>query len=226
MGVPIKGVLPKAVSAHNTVCMSRTAKQVANLKEACLAEALAIIETEGIEHLSLREVARRLGVSHQAPYKHFQSRDHILADIVSRAFSSFAAHLDARPRGQDPDHDMAEMGRAYLDYAARHPLQYRLMFGTPLPDGDRHPDMMAQAQHAFALLRAALQRRAAARGAVLDERQETLDALFIWSGLHGLASIQASSVARTLDISEAVMAQSGAHLLLRFGSALGAGAEK
>jgi AcrR family transcriptional regulator len=201
--------------------MSRKTNPAADLKEACLAEALAIIEADGVERLSLREVARRLGVSHQAPYKHFPSRDHILASVVARAFASFAAHLDGHPKGADPDHDMAEMGRAYMTYAAQHPLQYRLMFGTPLPDGDAHPDMMAQAQHAFSLLRVALRRRAAARGVSLDSRQETLDALFIWAGLHGLASIQASSVAQTLDIEPAIMAQSGVHLLMRFGAALG-----
>jgi AcrR family transcriptional regulator len=201
--------------------MSRQKRPITNLKDACLVEALAIIEADGVEKLSLREVARRLGVSHQAPYKHFQSRDHILAGVVARVFAGFAAYLDSAPRSPDPDHDMAEMGRSYLAYAAQHPLQYRLMFGTPLPDGAAHPEMMAQAQHAFALLRAALRRRAAARGVVLDPRQETLDALFIWSGLHGLASIQSSSVSKTLAIEPDVMAQSGLHLLLRFGAALG-----
>ncbi|MCG8692745.1 MAG: TetR/AcrR family transcriptional regulator, partial [Minwuiales bacterium] len=65
-----------------------------DLREACVREALAIIDTSGVEELSLREVARRLGVSHQAPYRHFPSRDHILAEIVTRAFESFARYLD------------------------------------------------------------------------------------------------------------------------------------
>ena len=118
-----------------------------DLREACIREALAIIETSGVEQLSLRDVARRLGVSHQAPYKHFPSRDHILAEIVARAFEAFAAHLDARPRRADPYEDLREMGLAYVGYAREHPLQYRLMFGTPLPNPSQHPDMMDRAQH-------------------------------------------------------------------------------
>ena len=55
-----------------------------NLREACIAEAFRIIEDAGLEALSLREVARRLGVSHQAPYKHFPSRDHIVAEILAQ----------------------------------------------------------------------------------------------------------------------------------------------
>ena len=90
---------------------------------------MAIIGETGIEELSLRDVARRLGVSHQAPYKHFPSRDHLLAEIVSRAFAAFAQHLDARPRSQNPHEDLAAMGRAYLDYAREHPFHYPLMPG-------------------------------------------------------------------------------------------------
>ncbi len=47
------------------------------LKEACVQAAHAFIVEHGVEQLSMREVARRLGVSHQAPYKHYPSRDHL-----------------------------------------------------------------------------------------------------------------------------------------------------
>jgi AcrR family transcriptional regulator len=134
-----------------------------DLREACVQEALAIIDQSGLEALSLREVARRLGVSHQAPYRHYPSRDHLLAELVRRAFAAFAAHLDARPRHTDPAADLAAMGHAYLDYAARHPLQYRLIFGTPLPPAQDHPGMMDKGRYAFGLLEAAVVALDAAR---------------------------------------------------------------
>ena len=56
------------------------------LKEACLRAAREAIAEQGVEQLSLREVARRLGVSHQAPYRHFPSRDHLLAEVMRRCF--------------------------------------------------------------------------------------------------------------------------------------------
>lgn len=192
-----------------------------DLREACLDEALAIIEHEGVERLSLRDVARRLGVSHQAPYRHFPSRDHILAEIVARAFEGFARHLDAHTKSDDPARDMRAMGEAYLGFATRHPLQYRLMFATPLPDVDEHPDMMTNARHAFDLLIAALRREATARGRGTNEKAILLDALFIWSGLHGLATLRNSSAFETLGLSRAVTKETGAHLLARFSDALG-----
>jgi len=57
---------------------------VVDLRERCVTEALAIIQEQGVEQLSLRDVARRLGVSHQAPYKHYANRDALLAEVVAR----------------------------------------------------------------------------------------------------------------------------------------------
>lgn len=191
-----------------------------DLKEACLAEALTIIEQEGVERLSLRDVARRLGVSHQAPYRHFPSRDHILAEIVARAFDGFARHLDRHAATGDPDADMQAMGEAYLDYAATRPLHYRLMFATPLPDPANHPEMTARAHHAFELLLAALRRKAEAGEADVDADAIRLDALFVWSALHGLAALRGSSILATLDHDRALSARGGEHMLARFGAAL------
>lgn len=189
-----------------------------NLKEACIDEAFAVIETSGVEKLSLREVARRLGVSHQAPYKHFRTRDHILAAVVARCYTEFAAHLEARPRSGGAFEDLAQMGQAYLAYAMANPLKYRLMFNTPLPDPALHPEMMANAQYAFALLRDRL------AGMTLREPDMPVadsakhDAIFIWATLHGLASIGQSNVAETIALDppqlETAMARSMARLSL------------
>ncbi len=185
-------------------------------------EALAIIEEAGVEALSLRDVARRLGVSHQAPYKHFPSRDHLLAEIVARAFAAFARHLDARPRSEDPHQDLAAMGRAYLRYATEHPLQYRLMFGTPLPDPDQHPEMMRSAQHAFSLLRGCLVRMEGGRERDGATGAADLDALFVWSTMHGLASILHSCALDRLELPQGVLAAAVPNALRRIGAALSA----
>ncbi|MFC5553010.1 TetR/AcrR family transcriptional regulator [Methylobacterium iners] len=205
--------------------MSRTPAKPApkrNLREECVGAALAIIERNGVEALSLRDVARQLGVSHQAPYKHFPSRDHILAEVVARAFAGFAAHLDARPPGGDAQADLAAMGGAYLAFAAAHPLQYRLMFGTPLPDAAEHPAMMREARHAFSLLRDGLARVAAERGAPATEDALDRDALYVWASMHGMASIRASCAVDTLGLSPDVLASAGRYGLARVSLALSA----
>lgn len=191
-----------------------------DLREACILEALAIVDSSGVEELSLREVARRLGVSHQAPYKHFPSRDHILAEIVARAFDSFARYLDEQPQTEDAGKDLMTMARAYLRYAKTHPLQYRLMFGTPLPDTQEHPRMMEKARHAFSVLTDCLRRRSSASESPDPEAEVLLDALFIWSALHGLSGISSGRTLQELGIPPSVVDNVERHLLLRIGSAL------
>lgn len=188
-----------------------------DLREASIAEARAIIAEHGVEGLSLREVARRLGVSHQAPYRHFPSRDHLLAEVVARAYASFAAHLDGRPHHDDPHADLRAMGEAYVGYALAHPLEYRLMFGTPLPDPAAHPEMMRRARHAFALLRDAIARLPGTAG---DTAMPDLDAMYVWATVHGLASAMQGSVVGTLGLDAGTLAAMPGHVLSRIGTGL------
>ena len=194
-----------------------------NVKEACIKEALAIVARDGIEHLSLREVARRLSISHQTPYRHFKSRDHLLAELVAHAYRDFANVLAAAANQPDPDQALAAMGIAYLDYAAREPLAYRLMFGTPLPPASDHPTMMSEARRGFDLLVHALTRRHAAiseRATYATDDAEH-DAMFIWSTLHGFASIRSSSAFDTLEINHDHANAMIGHMLTRIGKGIG-----
>lgn len=180
-------------------------------KEACVRAAHEVIAERGVEQLSLREVARRLGVSHQAPYKHYPSRDHLLAEVVRRCFENFAGELDMRERSDDPLTELNSLGRRYLAYAASHPLEYRLMFGTPWPEPADHPDLVRDAVHAFDVLRNVLRRiygeTAAAR------QQVDLHAMFIWSTMHGLASITQGNVMDCLQLAPKVASQTTAHVM-------------
>jgi AcrR family transcriptional regulator len=181
---------------------------------------LAIIEREGLEALSLREVARRLGVSHQAPYRHYPSRDHLLAEVVRRAFTAFAEHLEARPRHDDPEADLEAMSRAYLDYAARHPLQYRLMFGTPLPDPATDPDMMTRGRDAFGMLAAAVETLDGVRPPAARASEPRLDALTIWALLHGMATLAETTAMKELGFRARMIALLHDHAMGRMHAAL------
>jgi AcrR family transcriptional regulator len=166
-----------------------------DLREECLSEAARILRDEGAEHLSLREVARRLGVSHQAPYRHFPSKDALVAELVRRAYADFARHLSAGPELSDPHAALADMGRRYLAYAAANPFEYRLMFAMPLPDPAQHPEMLAEAHAAFDLLRHAI-------GRIHTGERVSADALFVWSTMHGLASLVGADVIGRLGLGD------------------------
>jgi AcrR family transcriptional regulator len=188
------------------------------LREACVLAAHEVIAEHGIENLSLRDVARKLGVSHQAPYKHYPSRDHLLAEVMRRCFQRFAAHLDSRRHFDAPDDDLESLGGQYLRYAQEHPLEYRLMFGTPWPESAAHPDLVRDAVHAFDILRQVLRRM---HGSAASKRDRIdLDALFIWSSMHGLAGVMQGNCIGKLDLSAKVLSQATAHVMDRVGLGL------
>jgi AcrR family transcriptional regulator len=188
------------------------------LKEACVRAAREVIAEKGVDNLSLRDVARKLGVSHQAPYKHYPSRDHLLAEVMRRCFDGFAQHLDAHAASADPAADLAAMGRQYLSYAAEHPLEYQLMFGTPWPEPASHPALVRDACHAFDVLRGVLTRM---HGTGPEAAQQVdRDALFIWSAMHGLSGILRTQAMQHLDVAQAVRDEAGQHVMTMIERAL------
>jgi hypothetical protein len=85
------------------------------------------------------------------------------------------------------------MGVAYLRYAHDHPLHYRLMFETQLPNAAEHPEMTRNAKHAFTLLRDAIAKLPGHPGPHPPE----MHAVFIWATMHGLTAIMRSSALGT-----------------------------
>lgn len=204
-----------------TEASSKAKTKTMDLKESCIQAAREVIAERGVEGLSMRDVARKLGISHQAPYRHFESRDHLLAEIMRRCFADFAEFLDRRPASSDPHIDLDGMGRAYLTYAESKPLEYRLMFGTPWPQPAQHPDLLKYAVHAFDVLRGSLRKM---HGDTDEQRvQADLDALFIWSTLHGMASIHQADVMRHLALESSVMERFKVDSMTKIGLALAAG---
>lgn len=194
------------------------------LKEACLRAARDSIAELGVEQLSLREVARRLGVSHQAPYRHYPSRDHLLVEVMRRCFRDFAAFLDERVEQADPHDDLAALGARYLEFAAQHPVEYRLMFGTPWPAVGDELGLATDAVHAFDVLRRVLRRIHGERAA--QRRRVDLDAMFIWANMHGMATITQSNVMAHLGLAPKVEAGAAAHMFAMIGDAMAADAAR
>ena len=218
---PARSPRTSRTGATRARAAARRSAPPADLREACVQAAHAVIAESGIEKLSLRDVARRLNVSHQAPYKHYPSRDHLLAEVIRRCFQRFTAALNARAVGRDPRDPMSAMhglGEAYLRFALEHPLEYRLMFGTPWPGAADHPDLLRDARHAFDVLRDALaQLHGSGPGA--RERIEQ-DAMFVWSTMHGLATILQCNAVEHLDLHVRVLDHLAEHVMQRIDAAL------
>jgi AcrR family transcriptional regulator len=160
-----------------------------NLKEALLQAALDLIGQKGAAGFTFADAARMAGVSPAAPYRHFRDRDELLSSIAQRGFEQFETALagawdDGRP---DTLTAFERVGKAYLAFAREEPAFYSAMFESGVPV-DANPALLAAAERAFGIIRAAAERLAAlAPGA--PRPPALMIALHIWSMSHGIASL-------------------------------------
>ncbi|MEY3505987.1 MAG: hypothetical protein RI898_740 [Actinomycetota bacterium] len=158
--------------------------QHGDVRRLVLDAALDIITSSGAESLSMREVARRAGVSHQAPYHYFGDRSGIFAAISEEGFSALAgAFRDV----QESTISAAKAGFiAYLDFARSHVGHFRVMFRQDICGVQENEETAIAASSAFDEL---LQMVARTIGSSVDPKAAHTFAFTMWSHAHGLATL-------------------------------------
>ncbi|MET0343217.1 MAG: TetR/AcrR family transcriptional regulator [Polyangiales bacterium] len=178
---PVKSARPRRAYHHG------------DLRRALLDAARALIGAHGMEALTLREVAREVGVTHAAPYHHFPTREALLDALSDEAF----ALLDAAMRvslpiagdGEGASGKLSAIGRAYIDFARAHPEHLQVMFrrrSGPQQRPASDPSEQANAR-VFDHLLSAVQ-ACQAEGSAPAGDPFTL-ALSAWSIVHGFAKL-------------------------------------
>lgn len=183
-----------------------------NLRRALIDAGLELIQRKGATALSLREVARRAGVSAAAPYRHFASREALLAAVAEEGFRLQGEDLRAAMAPHEgPARRLGELGIAYVRFAAAHPSHFNVMFSPELADRTAHPSLKAATDHNSRMLLDAV--RAYQEAGWMSARDPRELALSAWSSVHGLASlitaghvrIEGSDPARVEAIARAVV---------------------
>jgi AcrR family transcriptional regulator len=157
-----------------------------DLREALLDAAEGILAPAGAHELSLREITRRVGVTHTAAYHHFEDREALVRALAARGFDRLSAALAGAAAASPGPDAFLEVGIAYVAFAARNPGLFRLMFGSEAAAG-RGSDaaLRSSGDRALAIL------KEGARSAVPDGTEADVlgVALRSWSAVHGLASL-------------------------------------
>jgi AcrR family transcriptional regulator len=177
---------------HSTQRRRRTAGTDAGagavLADRLLQAAAALISQHGSQVFSLREVARRAGVSEAAPYWHFPSKEALLAAVAEQGFVGLAAAMgEAQAHVKGRRRQLKQLGIAYVRFALAHPSHLRIMFGPEIRDKTAHPRLHAAAERAFGLLVAAVT-EAQRTGDVRRGNPRDL-AVAAWALVHGLAAL-------------------------------------
>ena len=160
-----------------------------DLRNALIAEGLKLLE-EGGQDFTLRDLARRVGVSAAAPYAHFADKNALLAAIAQSGFAQLRGALGAALLGSgNPAEQFLDMGRAYVRFGMDNPALYKLMFASEeLPaDRGKYPGLDAAAEAAFDSLTETLGRLQQA--GILRAGNVEADGLTVWAHVHGLTSL-------------------------------------
>lgn len=163
-----------------------------NLKAALITAADDILRDKGIEGFSLREAARRAGVSVGAPAHHFGSANGLLTEVALLGYGSLGAALNAVAITEDPQEDLRALALAYAAFALDHPGRFRLMFRADLVNREdpRYAEASTMALSGFAA--------AITRQPTPAESDPMARIFLVWSLVHGMANLVLDDKAKYL----------------------------
>lgn len=154
-----------------------------DLRDALIKAALREAEQGGAEAISIKALAKQLGVSQPAPYRHFADREALLAAVTAEAFRQLSAILSEAMAKPSKQSKLSRLAQATLDFGLRRNGIYRLMFASrTMASAPKGSDLHSAAMETFALLLEALEAPAVG---FLRERS----ALHIWAALHGVVML-------------------------------------
>jgi len=165
----------------------RQAYHHGHLREALLQGAVRVIAEVGPAAFTLREVARRAGVSHNAPYRHFRDKDALLAAVAAQGFRELTrAMREAAARPSKPLDKLKQSGLAYVAFAIRRPEHFTVMFDAPV-SGSMDPEYLHASRESFNTLVTYI-RNCQGEGQ-LPTGNTMGRALYAWSLVHGIAKL-------------------------------------
>jgi len=102
--------------------------------------ALAILEAEGAEAVSMRRVADSVDITPMAIYHHFSNREALLDSVTNQQFATFLSYIEKRPIRGSPETQLISAMEAYIDYAFDRPRIFDYVFAQRRPGARRYPD--------------------------------------------------------------------------------------
>jgi AcrR family transcriptional regulator len=164
-----------------------------NLRAELIDTALAQLQAVGADSLSLRALARAIGVSQTAPYRHFEDKNELLAALATRGYRDLINALRAAGQAADtaPGSQLRAFAHCYVDYAVAKPELFKLMFGPSLEPPDLETELRAATRETYDLVRSIIRRGMESGDFLRQDVEYVTNAA--WSSIHGLAILTIDS---------------------------------
>jgi AcrR family transcriptional regulator len=159
-----------------------------DLRNALIIQGIRCLEQNGVKSLSLRKIAKAVGVTHNAPYQHFANKEALLAAIATEGFNQLIAALDVAVANVPPNASRERLLAiciAYVTFAENRPALFQIMFG-PVKHSD-HQTLFQASQNALKRLINVV--RESQQNGWLGGNTPLETALTIWFSVHGIANI-------------------------------------
>jgi AcrR family transcriptional regulator len=176
-----------------------------DLKNALIRHSVSIMESEGVEGLTLRKAARNAGVSHTAPAHHFGDLGGLLAAIAEEGFRLMISETESAVEASS-DHPLEKLkavGLAYIRFALQHPAFFRVMYHPMLAAKSAYPGLREVSLKALGLM-TDLIRECQEKDLVAPGDARELG-LFAWSTVHGLATLHINGQIESKDLGADIM---------------------
>jgi AcrR family transcriptional regulator len=165
-----------------------------DLKQALIETGLLVIREQGAHALSLREAARKAGVSEAAPYRHFSNKESLLAAIAEEGFRRLKIRMLAgiESAGSEPLAQLHAMSWAYADFALQETDHFQAMFSSSLvpPHAEKHPSLSEMSTSCFTEVVKAVE-ACQKTGVILKDAHPQATASRLWGSIHGMTILLA-----------------------------------
>lgn len=163
-------------------------KEKESTRDALIAAALERVRRFGATNFSLREVARDAGLSSMAPYRHFKSKEDLVAAIsevghvrLCQVFQEIERHV------LDPAERFRAMGHGYVNFAKENPELYKFMFGSSMPNPKEYQSLDRACDECFGYLERAI--AYCQHHGFMKNKPIDAFAMLVWSTVHGFSML-------------------------------------
>lgn len=194
--------------------MSETNNQ--DLRKALLQSARELLASKGYRGFSLRQVARKTGVSATSVYIYFENKDHLIHTLIEQSVSELNRRLK-KVYGTltDPVKRLEGFAEAYVQYALEHPREYQIIYLASTEDMSRYPkEKFRKARRGYEYLTDTI--KEAVEQKIFDEPRPRTAAYTFWAQLHGVMSVVLSKRLDTRIDQQEFIEQAISHILHGF----------